>query len=99
MNSDGHVIGIHSRISGNLTENLHGPVLACLEVWERLKSGEIYPPLPPSQFLDRLDRNRDGMLSRSEFSDGYYRQLYDRLIERFDLDPEKAIRFYLDSSL
>ncbi|HAA67684.1 MAG TPA: hypothetical protein DCE55_00945 [Planctomycetaceae bacterium] len=90
LNSDGHVIGIHSRISGNLTENLHGPVLACLEVWDRLKSGEIYPPLPPSQFLDLLDRNRDGMLSGNEFSDGYYRQLYDRLIERFDLDPKKS---------
>ena len=86
----GRVIGIHSRISGNLTENLHGPVLACLEVWERMKSGEIYPPPPPSQFLNQLDRNRDGTLSRNEFSEGYYRQLFDRLVERFELDPDKS---------
>lgn len=86
----GRVIGIHSRISEESTVNLHGPVLAYVEAWEQLKAGEIYPPAAPSRFLVNFDRDRDGQVTRSELPAGDLREMYDRMIASFELDPEKA---------
>ena len=86
----GRVIGIHSRIAEDVTENLHGNALACVEAWDPLVAGEIYPVRPPSRFLDRLDIDRDGKISRAELPAGPYRQVFDRLAREFELDPTKA---------
>ncbi|HJN12109.1 MAG TPA: trypsin-like peptidase domain-containing protein [Pirellulaceae bacterium] len=86
----GRVIGIHSRISEESTGNLHGPVLAYVEAWEHLKAGETYPPVPPSRFLVNFDRDRDGKITRAELPAGDIRSMYDRLIESYELDAERA---------
>jgi serine protease Do len=85
---NGRVIGVHSRISNDLTENLHGPVLDCVEAWEELKEGKIYPHRPPSQFLARFDVDHDGKISRSELPDGVSARVFDRLVDKFMLDPK-----------
>lgn len=84
----GRVIGIHSRIAEPSTVNLHGPVLAFQECWQQMKDGEVYPPIPESRFLDKLDIDRDGKITRAEQPEGPYRQLYDRLAEKFELQDE-----------
>src|SRR5688572_12721069 len=43
---DGHVIGINSRIAGPLTANMHVPVSAFKESWDRLTKGEAWGHLP-----------------------------------------------------
>jgi len=86
----GRVIGIHSRISEESTVNLHGPVLAYVEAWEPMKAGEIYPPAPASRFFLNFDRDRDGKVTRDEIPDGDVRGMYDRLVESYELDAEKA---------
>ena len=86
----GRVIGINSRISNDVTENLHGPALACREVWGRLKKAEIYPPPAPSKFVERFDINRDGSVSRTELPEGTYQRVFDELVKRHDLDPKKT---------
>ncbi|MCB9941121.1 MAG: trypsin-like peptidase domain-containing protein [Planctomycetaceae bacterium] len=85
----GRVIGIHSRIAEQSTINLHGPVLAFQESWRQMRDGEVYPPIPESRFLDKLDIDRDGKITRTELPDGPYRQLYDRLAEKFSLETDK----------
>ncbi|MCA9121114.1 MAG: trypsin-like peptidase domain-containing protein [Planctomycetaceae bacterium] len=84
----GRVIGIHSRIAEQSTVNLHGPVLAFQESWKQMRDGEVYPPLPESRFLDKLDIDRDGKITRAELPEGPYLQLYDRLKEKYNLDAE-----------
>ena len=37
---DGKVIGIHSRIAGNITDNIHVPVDTYRDTWDRLVKGE-----------------------------------------------------------
>ncbi len=86
----GRVIGINSRISSDTTENLHGPVLACLAAWKQLEAGEVYPPRPASRFLDQLDVDHDGSLTRSELTDDFRRRVFDRLAEKFGLDPKRT---------
>ncbi len=86
----GRVIAIHSRIAEQSTVNLHGPVLAYQESWQQMKDGEIYPPEPESRFLDKLDIDRDGRITRTELPEGIYRQLYDRLAEKFELKDESG---------
>jgi serine protease Do len=86
----GRVIGIHSRISEESSVNLHGPVLAYVEVWEDLKAGKIYPPPPPSRFLIRFDPDRDGKIIREDLLAGDLRRSYDALVKAFDLDADKA---------
>jgi S1-C subfamily serine protease len=39
---DGKVIGIHSRIAGPLTANIHVPVDSYRETWDRLTQGESW---------------------------------------------------------
>jgi serine protease Do len=39
---DGKVIGIHSRIGGSLTSNLHVPIDTYHETWDRLAAGEMW---------------------------------------------------------
>lgn len=39
---EGHVIGIHSNISMNLSENRHVPIGVFHDEWERLKKGEVW---------------------------------------------------------
>ena len=39
---DGKVIGIHSRIGGSLTSNIHIPVDTYHETWDRLAAGEMW---------------------------------------------------------
>lgn len=43
---EGNVIGIHSRIGRSLSENMHVPVNAFLDEWERLVQGEDWGNLP-----------------------------------------------------
>jgi len=42
----GKVIGIHSRIGGRLTDNLHVPVNAFTGSWDRLLAGQVWGHLP-----------------------------------------------------
>jgi len=42
----GKVIGIHSRIGGRLTDNLHVPVSAYTAAWDRLLAGQVWGHLP-----------------------------------------------------
>lgn len=90
----GRVIGIHSRIAEQSTVNLHGPVLAFQESWTQMRDGEVYPPIPESRFLDKLDVDRDGKITRAELPEGPYLQLYDRLKAKFNLqdDTEYTLR-------
>ncbi|MFO0817365.1 MAG: trypsin-like peptidase domain-containing protein [Pirellulales bacterium] len=46
FDGEGRVIGIHSRIGGMLTANLHVPVAGFRESWERLERGESWGHLP-----------------------------------------------------
>ena len=85
----GRVIGIHSRISEDATENYHGPVAAARQAWAELKAGEIYPKQPPSHFLAALDVDRDGVVNRNELKDDLRRQIFDRFAEEYQLDPQK----------
>src|SRR5262249_4720599 len=41
---DGKVIGIHSRIGGRITENIHVPVDTYRETWDRLVKSETWGP-------------------------------------------------------
>ncbi|MEX0818371.1 MAG: trypsin-like peptidase domain-containing protein, partial [Pirellulaceae bacterium] len=84
----GRVIGIHSRIAEQAAVNLHGPVLAYQESWQAMKDGEIYPPVPESRFLDKLDIDRDGKITRAELPEGIHQKLFDRLVEKYELEPE-----------
>jgi len=86
----GRVIGIHSRIAEEATVNLHGPVLEFLESWQQMKSGGVYPPLPTSRFLARLDVDRDGQITRAELKDETAQRVYDRLVQKFSLDADKS---------
>ena len=40
FNMDGKVVGIHSRIGGSLTSNIHVPIYTFNETWDRLVDGE-----------------------------------------------------------
>lgn len=42
----GRVIGIHSRIGGRITDNLHVPISAFSGAWDRLLAGEVWGHLP-----------------------------------------------------
>lgn len=42
----GRVIGVHSRIGGRLTDNLHVPVNAYTGSWDRLLAGQVWGHLP-----------------------------------------------------
>ena len=90
FNMRGQVIGIHSRISEDVTVNLHAPVLACLDVWDELKQAQVLPRRPVSKFFDRLDVNHDGKIDRSELPEGLERRVFDRLAERFELDSDSS---------
>lgn len=46
FDANGQVIGIHSRIGGMLTANLHIPVAAFRRSWERMEQGEVWGHLP-----------------------------------------------------
>lgn len=46
FNSEGRVIGIHSRIGSPLTANMHVPVKAFHDTWERLTKAEAWGHLP-----------------------------------------------------
>jgi serine protease Do len=87
---EGRVIGIHSRIAEQATVNLHGPVLEFLESWEQMKAGEIYPAVPSSRFLERLDVDDDGKVTRAEQPEGPHRRTFDRLAEKYGLDKDEA---------
>lgn len=43
---EGNVVGVHSRIGGSLTLNLHVPVNVYRGVWERLEAGEAWGYVP-----------------------------------------------------
>ncbi|MBP85679.1 MAG: hypothetical protein CMJ64_03020 [Planctomycetaceae bacterium] len=87
---EGRVIGIHSRISEEATVNLHGPVLEFLESWSQMRGGKIYPKVPNSRFLEKLDADGDGSITRGEQPDDTRRRIYDRLVEKYNLDADAA---------
>ncbi len=86
----GRVIGIHSRITEQTSMNLHVPGATFQEVWEVLKAGEIAAREISSRFLARLDPDGDGKISREEVAEGFYRQVFDRMVTTLELDPEKT---------
>ena len=47
----GRVIGIHSRIGPQLVHNVHVPIQAFEESWDRLVSGELWGNLPGRPFI------------------------------------------------
>jgi serine protease Do len=83
----GRVIGIHSRIADETTMNLHVPASTYQDAWEVLKAGEV--ARQPSRFLTRFDTNGDGKINRAEVPEGY-RTIFDRIVLKLDLDPEKT---------
>lgn len=46
FDASGKVIGVHSRIGGRLTDNLHVPVDAFTESWDKLLAGQVWGHLP-----------------------------------------------------
>jgi serine protease Do len=88
FNLQGHVIGIHSRIADDATMNMHVPAATYQEAWEVLKAGEI--ARQPARFLTRFDTNKDGKIIRSEIPDGTLLQVFDRMVAKLELDPDKA---------
>ena len=91
IDMQGRVIGAHSRITESMTENYHVPALACLEGWDALLAGELYPEPVPSQFLTMLDANQDGRLTRDEQKSNLDRRVLDQLFEEFGLEENVAI--------
>jgi serine protease Do len=85
----GRVIGIHSRIAEQTTMNLHVPAATYQEAWDVLKAGEIAARKASNRFLTRLDVNGDGKIVRSEITDEFLLQVYDRMASKLELDPEK----------
>ena len=86
----GRVIAINSWITEDVTENFHGSARAFGEAWEQLVAGQVYPPNPVSRFLNALDADSDGRLSRDELPEGYRRDVFDRLAAQFGLDPDES---------
>ena len=84
----GRVIGIHSRIAADASMNLHVPAATYQDAWEVLKAGEIAKQ--PARFLARFDTNKDGKISRSEIPEGTLLQVFDRMVSKLELDPEKS---------
>jgi len=84
----GRVIGIHSRIADDASMNLHVPAATYQDAWEVLKAGEIAKQ--PARFLARFDTNKDGKIMRSEIPDGTLLQVFDRMVSKLELDPEKS---------
>jgi S1-C subfamily serine protease len=39
---NGQVVGIHSRIGGSITENIHVPILTYRKTWDRLAKGDVW---------------------------------------------------------
>ncbi len=87
---EGRVIGIHSRIASDVTENLHVPSGAYHEAWDRMMDSKVYPVPVPSKFLSLLDADQDGVLEKEEMKTDYHRRVFERLVEEFDLDEEDA---------
>ena len=83
----GRVIGIHSRITEATSVNLHVAAVTYHDAWERLKEGKV---VDRHNFLDRLDTNKDGKITRSEIPEGVYRRIFDRMATKFQLDPDKT---------
>jgi len=46
LDMDGKVVGIHSRIGGSLTANMHVPTAIYQDSWERLVRGEMWGDVP-----------------------------------------------------
>ena len=85
----GRVIGIHSRISEDPTDNLHVPVGTYRRTWDKLTAGRIGHVSPRSKFLAAFDVDQDGSIDRSEIPKGMYRDVYDRLSKQFKFDASK----------
>lgn len=53
-----------------------------------------------SRFLDRFDVNKDGKISRAKLPEGTLRNMFDRMVTQYKLDPEKTYtREELDKAL
>lgn len=87
----GRVIGIHSRIAEDLSDNFHIPSTAFHDAWDEMMEGKLYPEPIPSKFLAILDKNDDGKLTRKELTSDLQRRVYDRLMEEFELDEEQDL--------
>ena len=86
----GRVIGVHSRISEDETDNLHVPAISFVKTWDKLKAGESTHLAPTSHFLAQFDFNDDGKLELREMPRGMYRRVYERLAKEFNFDVDKA---------
>lgn len=86
----GRVIGIHSRISEDETDNLHVPGISFVRTWDKLRASELTRLAPASHFLSQFDFNDDGKLELQEMPRGMHRRVYERLAKEFDFDVEQA---------
>lgn len=91
FNLQGQVIGVHSRIAEESTENFHVPAVAMLDAWDRMKEGMLYPDPIHSEFLTILDVDGDGFLTREELTSRYQRTVFDRLVVNFDLATDEPL--------
>jgi outer membrane protein assembly factor BamB len=48
------------------------------------------PPQSSGRLVDRFDVNKDGKISRAEVPEGSLRDIFDRMVERYKLDPAKV---------
>jgi outer membrane protein assembly factor BamB len=51
---------------------------------------EPQAPSSSSRLLDRFDVNKDGKISRSEVPEGTLRNIFDRMVAQYKLDPDKT---------
>ena len=87
---EGRVTGIHSRISEDLTVNLHVPSATFQDTWDQLKAARVTRHAAPSRFLALFDTNHDGTIERSEIPVGPFRKAFDRIAADFNLDPNES---------
>jgi len=85
----GRVVGINSRPSDDLSENLHASSDAFHEAWDRMMDSKVYPGPVPSTFLALMDTDKDGIVTKAELKSDYHRRVFDRLQKSFELKGDE----------
>jgi S1-C subfamily serine protease len=105
FNMRGEVIGVHSRIGGALTANLHVPVNTYVDYWERLSKGDNWGHIPGQEpYLgvqgdaDRTDAIITKVFERSPAAKGGIRagDLVTRFAGKAVADFDKLKQFVQD---
>jgi serine protease Do len=64
---EGKVIGVNSRIAGPITANMHVPVNAFREAWDRLAKGDVWGHMPgqePSIGIRRAENSKEARIAQ-----------------------------------